>query len=65
MPTAATHAAHGCQHAFEPDLAESLSNLSVRLAEVGRPEDTLPVVQEGSESTQRWRWPILVATVQT
>lgn len=32
--------------AFRPDLASSLNNLAVRLADLGRPEDALAAIQE-------------------
>ncbi len=35
--------------AFRPDLAGSLNNLSLRLADLGRREDALAAIQEGAQ----------------
>jgi hypothetical protein len=40
-------------HPYEPDLAWSLSNLSVRLAAVGRREEGLAAIQESVEVRRR------------
>ena len=43
--------------AFRPDLAMSLNNLSVRLADLGRREDALAAIEEAAGSTGSWPRP--------
>jgi tetratricopeptide (TPR) repeat protein len=45
--------------AFRPDLASSLNNLSVRLADLGRREDALAAIEEaaGIRRELAARWP--------